>query len=285
MSGDRKHKLPDHVVAPEGTNLFRTINFERYVRPTGGMRLTAYIGTAAFLGFFAYMAFQKDSSAKQQSLQKQHPERPVEAAKAARAALLERRKDALKAGKAVLQPAPTAHYVGRAAAAAASEVHMKVEGVLSAMVALAAAGRPEAVRVVLMSAEEAASGKDAWDTSAHQVFRRASDVAMQALAYFADRARLSHSHKDFDPSAVDLIASSSALEDFLLFLCTYRDLFTRPCSATGKFLALDPVSNQLLPPIVRPFKRSKSELLAAAKNAEPCQAFHLHVEVPTAELT
>ena len=52
--------------------------------------------------------------------------------------------------------------------------------------------------------------------------RRASDVAMQALAYFADRARLSHSHKDFDPSAVDLIASSSALEDFLLFLCTYR---------------------------------------------------------------
>lgn len=31
MSGDRKHKLPDHVVAPEGTSLFRTINFERYV--------------------------------------------------------------------------------------------------------------------------------------------------------------------------------------------------------------------------------------------------------------
>ena len=48
---------------------------------------------------------------------------------------------------------------------------MEVEGVLSAMVALAAAGRPEAVRVMLMSAEEAASGKDAWDASAHQVFR------------------------------------------------------------------------------------------------------------------
>ena len=32
MSGNvkGKQKLPDHVVAPEGTNLFRAINFERY---------------------------------------------------------------------------------------------------------------------------------------------------------------------------------------------------------------------------------------------------------------
>lgn len=57
------------------------------------------------------------------------------------------------------------------------------------------------------------------------MYRRASDVAMQALAYFADRARLSHSQKDLDPSAVEMIASSSALEDFLLFLCTYRCCF------------------------------------------------------------
>ena len=27
----QKGKLPDHVVAPEGTSLFKTINFERYV--------------------------------------------------------------------------------------------------------------------------------------------------------------------------------------------------------------------------------------------------------------
>lgn len=27
----QKRKLPDHVVAPEGTSLFRTVNFERYV--------------------------------------------------------------------------------------------------------------------------------------------------------------------------------------------------------------------------------------------------------------
>ena len=33
MSDGRKQKgkLPDHVVAPEGTSLFKTINFERYV--------------------------------------------------------------------------------------------------------------------------------------------------------------------------------------------------------------------------------------------------------------
>lgn len=59
---------------------------------------------------------------------------------------------------------------------------MKVEGVLSAMVALAAAGRPEAVRVVLMSAEEAASGKDAWDTSAHQVFRCVNPILSALVA-------------------------------------------------------------------------------------------------------
>ncbi|BDA43181.1 hypothetical protein COCOBI_04-1930 [Coccomyxa sp. Obi] len=72
MSGElkQKPKLPDHVVAPEGTSLFRTINFERYAKPTSGMRLLSYIGSAAFLGFFAYMAYQKDTMAKQHSTQK-----------------------------------------------------------------------------------------------------------------------------------------------------------------------------------------------------------------------
>ena len=32
MTGDLRHKgkLPEHVVAPEGTSLFKTVNFERY---------------------------------------------------------------------------------------------------------------------------------------------------------------------------------------------------------------------------------------------------------------
>ncbi|EIE22212.1 hypothetical protein COCSUDRAFT_33454 [Coccomyxa subellipsoidea C-169] len=81
-----------------------------------------------------------------------------------------------------------------------------------------------------------------------------------------------------------MLASSIALEDLLLYLSTYRNLFTRPCSATGKLLALDAVTNQLLPPIVRPFKRSRSVLLAMANGSEPCQAFHPHVEAATEDL-
>lgn len=54
---------------------------------------------------------------------------------------------------------------------------MIVEGMLCATVALVAAGRPEPARVALMSADEAAAGKDAWHTSAHQVFRCISATA------------------------------------------------------------------------------------------------------------
>lgn len=97
MSGDpkQKGKLPDHVVAPEGTSLFKAVNFERYAvsndcqafamadevlpcpdaegaligsvclqKPTPNMRLASYIGTAAFVGFFVYMAYQKDAVQK-----------------------------------------------------------------------------------------------------------------------------------------------------------------------------------------------------------------------------
>ncbi|BDA43182.1 probable mediator of RNA polymerase II transcription subunit 27 at C-terminar half [Coccomyxa sp. Obi] len=228
---------------------------------------------------------------------------------AARAALLAARKEALKAGAVTSAPGLSTEYVGKSdsevlevivqrvatttglpvelcgpsgskvAGAAAVEVRMRVEGVLCAMVALAAAGRPEAARAVLMSAEEAASGKDAWDASGHQVFRRASDVATQALCHFAERAQQLVSGRELEPATAASLASSSALEDLLLYLSTYRDLFTRPCSSTGKLLALDPVSNQLLPPIVRPFKRTRQALLAIAQGAETCQAFHVHANV------
>ncbi|CAL8468834.1 g8375 [Coccomyxa elongata] len=228
---------------------------------------------------------------------------------AARAALLAKQKEALRAGAATSAPEPYAEYAGKSdselledivgrvatttgfpvelcgssdsevTSAAAVEVRMRVEGVLCAKVALAAAGRPEAARVVLMSAEEAASGKDAWDTSGHQVFRRASDVAMQALCHFADRAQQLVFGRELEPARAASLASSSALGDLLLYLSTYRDLFTRPCSSTGKLLALDPVSNQLLPPIVRPFKRTRQALLAIAQGTETCQAFHFHANM------
>jgi hypothetical protein len=48
---------------------------------------------------------------------------------------------------------------------------MTAEGVFCVAVALAAAGKLEPVRVVVLSADEAAAGKDAWRSSDHQVFR------------------------------------------------------------------------------------------------------------------
>ncbi len=38
-------------------------------RPTPSMRMASYIGTAAFLGFFVYMAYQKDAALKAKSKQ------------------------------------------------------------------------------------------------------------------------------------------------------------------------------------------------------------------------
>ncbi len=51
-----------------------------------------------------------------------------------------------------------------------------------------------------------------------------------------------------------------ALEDLLLWLAGYRDLFSKPCAVTGKLLAWDPSSMHPLPPVFRPFRRA----LAAA---------------------
>jgi hypothetical protein len=49
-------------------------------------------------------------------------------------------------------------------------------------------------------------------------------------------------------------AGLDALECLLLWLSTYSDLFSRPCSATGKLLCWEPASAVPLPPVVRPFK-------------------------------
>lgn len=49
-------------------------------------------------------------------------------------------------------------------------------------------------------------------------------------------------------------AGLEALECLLLWLACYSDLFTRPCSATGKLLCWEPCSAVPLPPVVRPFK-------------------------------
>lgn len=52
--------------------------------------------------------------------------------------------------------------------------------------------------------------------------RRASDVAMQALAHYLQRAQQAWSEVGMEPAAARKLACSSALEDLLLYLSTYR---------------------------------------------------------------
>ena len=55
-----------------------------------------------------------------------------------------------------------------------------------------------------------------------------------------------------------------------------RDLFTRPCAATGCLLGADPALQLLLPPVVRPFRHVPHlRLLAAAQGSETLPAYHL----------
>ncbi|KAK9831461.1 hypothetical protein WJX81_007721 [Elliptochloris bilobata] len=166
-------------------------------------------------------------------------------------------------------------------AAEATELRMAVPGVLMVAVALA---RGAAQRVAVFGAEEAPplGGKDAWGTSEGVVFRRLSDMATRALAHF--EARAEHVAGSVAGEVKAGSAAQIALEDLLLWLSSYRDLFTRPCVATGRLLAADPALQLLLPPLVRPFRHvPRSRLLAAARAPETLPAFHLRA-VPAGTL-
>lgn len=71
-------------------------------------------------------------------------------------------------------------------------------------------------------------------------------------------------------------AGAHALEDLLLWLCTYTDLFSRKCCATDCLLAADLTSQLLLPPLLRPYKLSPAELRDAAAYPHRRRAYHLH---------
>lgn len=146
--------------------------------------------------------------------------------------------------------------------------------VLCASVVLEGPGRVVPVRVVVDAAEHVGE-LDPWaPTANHQVFRRVSALAMRALAFFMRRAHaVVTMHLGALPSAgagVQLAAvgmegavpgagagavspGGVALEDLLLWLASYRDLFSRPCAISGKVLALEPASMHPLPPVFRPF--------------------------------
>ena len=61
----------------------------------------------------------------------------------------------------------------RSAASEAGLVVLEIPRVLTAVIHLAGAGRPEAVHVAVMSPAEVAAGRSPWAGSQHQVFRLA----------------------------------------------------------------------------------------------------------------
>lgn len=96
--------------------------------------------------------------------------------------------------------------------------------VFAASIALERPGFAGALRVCVDSAEKA-SDLDPWSAPTLQVFRRLTALAARVLAYYQKRApaclataggALPNAH-----------ASSVALEDVLLWLACYKDLFSK----------------------------------------------------------
>ncbi|KAI8477355.1 MAG: hypothetical protein J3K34DRAFT_476665 [Monoraphidium minutum] len=196
-----------------------------------------------------------------------------------------------------------AHYPRQA-----DEVRMLCPGVFCAAVALAGAGRPEPVRVCV-DAADAAADVHGWAASPHQCFQRITALAARAAAYFT-RAAAARQLLAPPPAlaAAEAAAAAAAagsggaggggagggaggggaaleaLECLLLWLACYSDLFSRPCSATGKLLCWEPGSAVPLPPVVRPFKLTREQLAAAARDPSLRDAYHAAAAPPCALL-
>ncbi|KAK9797811.1 hypothetical protein WJX73_010399 [Symbiochloris irregularis] len=170
------------------------------------------------------------------------------------------------------------------AAAEASVLVLECPGAWVALVALAGPGRPEALQVSFhgwADLKAAGSGHtpDAWTNSNVTVFRRLTTMALRAMAFFIHRARIlvgTGALGSGQPSSSGAIA----LMDLLLWLTTYRDVFSRRCAATGSLLAPEPASQHMLPPLIRPFRCSRAQLLQRARTGSP--AFHVHTAPPDA---
>lgn len=179
----------------------------------------------------------------------------------------------------------------------ADEVRLLCPGVFCAAVVLSGGGRAEPVRVVVDSADMAADVLG-WSTSCHQCFQRISALAARAAAYFL-RTAAAKELLSLAPAEARKGGASGgggggggdgtggggpeALECLLLWLACYSDLFSRPCTATGKLLCWEPGSAVPLPPIVRPFKLSRDQLAAAAMDPSLRRAYHAHA-APREEL-
>ncbi|GAX78126.1 hypothetical protein CEUSTIGMA_g5568.t1 [Chlamydomonas eustigma] len=139
---------------------------------------------------------------------------------------------------------------------------------------------------------------DAWSYSHHQVFRRIAALSTRVLAYFRAREECwrgisgRFDTATFSPPTEssmrcgevpgltyvndELSMTGAILEDMILWLSTYRDLFTRSCNMTGKLLSNDPTTQYLMPPLFRPFLVSRRQLRLMAADMNKIEAYHMH---------
>lgn len=165
----------------------------------------------------------------------------------------------------------------------ATEVWLTCEDVITSIVSLSEPGHADPVRVVAFAPSE--TDVHAWGFSCYLVFRRVSAVATRALAYFSTRSRAAAASAACANTTSETPVPASgarhsgvhALEDLLLWMSTYTDLFSNKCCITGTLLAADLTSQALLPPLLRPYKLSPEELREAAKYPNKRRAYHLHV--------
>eukprot|EP00798_Chlamydomonas_sp_ICE-L_P019993 gene19993-26706_t len=150
----------------------------------------------------------------------------------------------------VLYPCSSSGTVG-CAVKDACELRLAYPKVFCASLALSGAGHVRVVRVLVDMYDKAAD-LGAWSPPSCQLFRRVSPLATRALSYLWRRA----------PCCIQLAApgelptskaESVVLEDLMLWLSSYRDIFTRPCCMSGKLLAWDPTNQFPLPPVFRPY--------------------------------
>lgn len=152
---------------------------------------------------------------------------------------------------AITPPAVDAHH--------ASQVHVTMARTAVTRIALSGGGPAPMVRVAFFSIDEASScTADGWNSSTHAVFQRVSAWAMKVMAQCQAQRALQAAafcnNPSLTPDDRSLLASActvAAVEDFLLWVTTHDDLFTRPCQATGVLLAVDAGGGHFFPPLLR----------------------------------
>ena len=111
------------------------------------------------------------------------------------------------------------------------------------------------------------------DFSSHQLLPLTSDLS-SLLALFAIEGGVPIFQVAADEAAVGQSCADAAC--LMASVCMCRGLFQVPCQVTEQLLALEPSSQQLLPPVFRPFKiRSEVLKLLAGGSLEPV-ALHMH---------